>query len=594
MWHPASLRFDWHRSLPLAHKTVANADGARETILVVDDDIWVRRVVCRALRAAGYVVLEAGDGQTALSVAAQFDGPIQLVVSDAIMPGMAGPEVVALLMRARPDLRAVFMSGYHDNEILTRGVDSARVVLLQKPFAAAELLATVRAQLDVPAPDAPPPDDDDFTRALIANVARLAALRDTNLLDAAGDERFDRVTRLAASVLKAPLAFITLVDEHRDFYPSAVGFPEPLATARELQGKTLCQLAIGSDGPLVIDDTSLDPKYQAIPAVSTYGVAAYVGVPLRRHGHAIGSLCVADGVTRTWSVSDVQALTDLAGMVLDLIDLHAAPREHAATRLALRKANDQVFLAKSTAEAAARAQGAFLERMSHEFRTPLNSIIGFTNVIGRNTAGTLSAKDLGYLDRVRTNGAQLLELVDKILSLSKIEAGELQVHYSWVKVDELVRGVQADHAQAAATAGITLVMGRVEQGAHCEELTPVHTDANKLRQVLVNLVNNAIKFTAAGGQVRVSIGCEPSSGVPRRIDVSDTGMGIAADAQARVFEAFEQAEGDTGARFGGAGVGLRIARALCESLGFALTLESTVGTGSTFSIDFAPSASEWS
>ena len=569
---------------------MSNAEDVRETILVVDDDIWVRRVVCRALRGAGYGILEAGDGQTALSVAAQFDGRIHLVVSDAIMPGMAGPEVVALLMRARPELRAIFMSGYHDTEILTCGVDSAQVVLLQKPFAAAELLATVRAQLDVPAPDAAPPDEEDSTRALIANVARLAVLRETNLLDAARHERFDRVTRLAASLLKVPLAFITLVDEHRDFYPSAFGFDEPLASSREVKGKTLCQLAIASDTPLVIDDTSRELKFHSIPAVSTYGVAAYVGVPLRRNGQSIGSLCVADTVPRAWSVADVQALSDLAGMVMDLIDLHAAPREHAATRLSLRKATDQLFLARSTAEAAARAQGAFLERMSHEFRTPLNSIIGFTNVIGRNTAGTLSAKDLGYLDRVRTNGAQLLELVDKILSLSRIEAGELQVHYSWVKVDELVRGVQADHAQAAMTAGITLVIERVELGAHGKELKPVHTDANKLRQVLVNLVDNAIKFTAAGGQVRVLIACEPSSGVPRRIDVSDTGMGIAADAQARVFEAFEQAEGDTGARFGGAGVGLRIARALCESLGFALTLESTVGTGSTFSVDFSPSA----
>ena len=558
----------------------------------MDDDIWVRRVVCRALRGAGYGILEAGDGQTALSVASQFDGRIHLVVSDAIMPGMAGPEVVALLMRARPDLRAIFMSGYHDNEILTRGVDSARVVLLQKPFAAAELLATVRAQLDALAPDAPLPDDEEFTRALIANVARLAALRDTNLLDAARDERFDRVTRLAALVMRVPVAFIALVDEHRDFYPSAFGFAEPLASCRELKGETLCHFAIQSTVPLVINDTSQEPRYRAVPAVSQFGVAAYMGVPLIRDGQAIGSLCVSDGVPRAWTAADVQALSDLAGMVMDLIDLHAAPREHAATRVALRKANDQVFLARSTAEAAARAQGAFLERMSHEFRTPLNSIIGFTNVIGRNTAGTLSAKDLGYLDRVRTNGAELLELVDKILSLSRIEAGELQVHYSWVKVDDLVRGVQADHATAAAAAGIALAMGRAEPGANCDELTPVHTDANKLRQVLVNLIDNAIKFTGPGGQVRVSIACEPTSGVPRRIDVSDTGMGIAADAQARVFEAFEQAEGDTGARFGGAGVGLRIARALCESLGFALTLESTVGTGSTFSIDFAPSASE--
>ncbi len=562
----------------------------RETILVVDDDIWVRRVVCRALRTAGYNLLEAGDGQTALNVAAHFDGPIHLVVSDAIMPGMAGPEVVTLLMRARPDLRAIFMSGYHDSEILGRGVDSARVVLLQKPFAAGDLLAAVRAQLDLPAVNAPTPNDD-ATRELIANDARLAALHDAHLPDAARDERFDRVTRLAATLLKAPVAFIALVDEQRDVYPSASGVAEPRATTRELRGKSLCQLTIQSSGPLVIGDTSLDPRHLEIPAVRIDGVAAYVGVPLVRHGQPIGSLCVADNVPRDWSDADVQALSDLAGVLMDLIDLHAAPREHAATQLALRKANDQVFLARSTAESAARAQGAFLERMSHEFRTPLNSIIGFTNVLGRNSAGALSEKDLAYLERVRTNGAQLLALVDKILALSTIEAGELQVHYSWVKVDDLVRDVQEGHASAAATGAITLVVRHDELHASCAELAPVHTDAGKLRQVIGILVENAIKFTAAGGQVCVSIACEPSSGVPRRIDVTDSGMGIPSEAQARVFEAFEQAEGDTGARYGGAGTGLRIARALCESLGFALTLESVVGTGSTFSIDFAPSAS---
>jgi signal transduction histidine kinase len=103
-------------------------------------------------------------------------------------------------------------------------------------------------------------------------------------------------------------------------------------------------------------------------------------------------------------------------------------------------------------------------------------------------------------------------------------------------------------------------------------------------------VGNALKFTPAGGQVRVSLACRPESGEVQHLDISDTGIGIAPEAQARVFEAFEQAEEDTGARFGGTGLGLRISRALSESLGFGLTLESEVGKGSTFKIVFAKAA----
>jgi GAF domain-containing protein len=126
--------------------------------------------------------------------------------------------------------------------------------------------------------------------SVTADAARLAALRETDLLDSVPEEVFDRMTRLAAKLVRAPATFISLVDEKRDFYKSCVGFGEPLATVRQLEGTTFCHYAIAGDRPLVIPDTRADPLSRNVPTVESLGVAAYLGVPIRTaEGHAVGS-----------------------------------------------------------------------------------------------------------------------------------------------------------------------------------------------------------------------------------------------------------------------------------------------------------------
>ena len=571
---------------------VAAVPGA-ETILVVDDDVWVRQIAVRALRAKGFSVLDACDGQTALAVAEQFEGPIDLVLTDAIMPGMPGVIVVEQLRRARPAIKAVFMSGYHRNELMSWGIDATQVVFVPKPFTAVDLVRAVREQLDkVDLAAEQERDESDPLRAVIADPARLAVVRATGLLDSAREEQFDRLTRLAARILKATGAYIALVDEHWHFVKSAYGVSEPFASSRDLRGHTLCHEIVRSAAPLVIADTAGDPVHRDVPTVKTFGVGAYIGIPLIIDGQVIGALAAFDSTPHAWSAEEVQTITDLAAVALDGIELRSATRRHAEARAALGRANAQLQLAKSTAEAANRAKGEFLAHMSHELRTPLNSIIGFANVLRRNAANTLGPRELTYAERISYNGGHLLELVDRILDLSKVEQGELRLHCTWVHVDETARTVCDDLAAEAEVGGVTLAL-EVERGTRPDgRPAPLHTDESKLRQILINLVGNALKFTPAGGRVRVALVCDPASGEPRRLDVSDTGIGIAPEAHARVFEAFEQAEEDTSARFGGTGLGLRISRALCESLGFGLTLESEVGRGSTFSVVFGERGSK--
>ena len=248
------------------------------------------------------------------------------------------------------------------------------------------------------------------------------------------------------------------------------------------------------------------------------------------------------------------------------------------TDISERKRYEEVLLrARDAAEAASRAKSGFLSRMSHELRTPLNSVIGFARVLRKNTGGRFGDDDLTYLDRIQANGEHLLRLVNDLLDVAKIEAGRVSVEVADVRVGELVGDVVAQLEGQPRAAGVEL---RAEVPA---DAVVLRTDPTLLRQVLINLTGNALRFTHAG-RVIVRLHADPLTHRALRIDVVDTGIGIAADRQRAIFEPFEQADSTTSRAYGGTGLGLSIARSLCDALGYALTLESAVGTGSTFTV----------
>jgi PAS domain S-box-containing protein len=170
--------------------------------------------------------------------------------------------------------------------------------------------------------------------SLLADPGRLAALAQTNLLDTAAEEAFDRLARLAARLLAAPIALVTLVDSDRLFLKACLGLPEPWASARQLPlSHSLCQRLLVTGQPLVIGDVGADPLARGNQAVAEFGVAAYLGIPLRFGGEVVGSLCVADRQPRGWTEEDVAVLADVAGLVLTEIELRADadPRRRTAT-----------------------------------------------------------------------------------------------------------------------------------------------------------------------------------------------------------------------------------------------------------------------
>jgi PAS domain S-box-containing protein len=249
---------------------------------------------------------------------------------------------------------------------------------------------------------------------------------------------------------------------------------------------------------------------------------------------------------------------------------------------ARKRAELELIVARDAAEAASRAKSDFLARMSHELRTPLNSIIGFANVLLKNRGDALSETHLSYLNRIATNGRHLLGLINDILDLSKIEAGRMTLELGPVRLDTLIAETVSELEGQLRERPVAL---RTELP---ESVSAVITDEARLKQVLINLIGNALKFTERG---EVVVRLEASeTGEPVRLDVRDTGIGIPADRIDAIFNVFEQAEAMINRRFGGTGLGLAISRSLCDLMGHRLDAASVEGEGTTMTIHFAERA----
>ncbi len=259
--------------------------------------------------------------------------------------------------------------------------------------------------------------------------------------------------------------------------------------------------------------------------------------------------------------------------------LGRSEREHRRLEKIVAERTADLATARDAAEAASRAKSAFLASMSHELRTPLNGVIGYAQVLQNDRR--LLSDQRERLRIVQNSGEHLLRMINDVLDLAKIEAGKLELRPAPFALADLVRDIVAAHAPTAS--GKRLIF--------TADLTPnlpawVEGDAQKLRQVLDNLLGNAVKFTAAGSvTLRVSLasGSQPSAlhSQPIAFAITDTGPGIDATDQVRLFQPFEQATRSR-PNAPGAGLGLAIARALVERMGGTLTLDSAPGRGSTF------------
>jgi len=247
-----------------------------------------------------------------------------------------------------------------------------------------------------------------------------------------------------------------------------------------------------------------------------------------------------------------------------------------------KQAEEALAEAKHAAEAANRAKSEFLANVSHEIRTPMTAILGFADVL--MSADLPHDERQSHLQTIQKNGRILLKLINDILDLSKIEAGKMRLDPVDCSPWQIVDDVKSLMSHRAAQKGLGLDV----------ELTPqlpatIRTDPVRLRQILVNLVGNAIKFTERGG-VRIAVRClRQPEGSPRvEFVISDTGIGMTPEEVARLFEPFTQADTSATRRYGGTGLGLTISKRLAETLGGDIEVQSRPGKGSTFTVSIDP------
>jgi signal transduction histidine kinase len=326
-------------------------------------------------------------------------------------------------------------------------------------------------------------------------------------------------------------------------------------------GDGLVGRAASSREPIQIPDISQSrayvPRMREILARS--GFRATLAVPLLREDRIIGGLVVRRKSTGEFRPEVIELLKTFATQSVLAIQNARLFRE-------IEEKSQQI-------EAANRHKSEFLANMSHELRTPLNAIIGFSEVLQERLFGELNDKQAEYTDDILTSGRHLLSLINEILDLSKVEAGRMELELATFDLPIAIDNARTFVRERATTHGITLDV-KVD-----ERLGDVVGDERKIKQILLNLLSNAVKFTPAGG--RIGINARQTDGVVE-ISVTDTGIGIAPEDQAKVFEEFRQVGSDKAKKIEGTGLGLTLAKKFVELHGGRIWVESEVGKGSTF------------
>jgi len=361
------------------------------------------------------------------------------------------------------------------------------------------------------------------------------------------------------------------------------GTPAMLEIEVPIDGNSHAQQLISQERAIVTDNVYVDPSLQnAIGLCEQLEIKSMLAIGTFYNNKPNGIIGLQQCHSfRQWTQDDINLLEDVAAQLgIALAQAQLLDRER-QRKQQLKRKNLALKEATRKAESANQAKSEFLANMSHEIRTPLNAILGFCDLLKDRVD---RPQYRAYVQSIAASGKTLLALINDILDLSKIEAGKLQIQFEPVNLRVLMGEIQQIFSQKVAAKGI-------EFNLDTNELIPsrIYLDEVRLRQILFNVVGNAIKFTNSGSVTLSAILCcasPGSEGICLQLSVADTGIGIAEDQKERIFEAFLQTEGQSTRQYGGTGLGLAITKRLTELLGGTIAVDSELGRGSTFTLTF--------
>ncbi len=515
--------------------------GDDACIVVADDNADMRQYVTRLFRAQGWNVISVADGGEALK--AVRERRPELVVSDVMMPAIGGFELLQIL-RADADTRDIpvlLLSARAGEEARAEGMEAGATDYIVKPFSARELIGRVEVHL---------------RRGRVASAERRAKrekMREQERVLASANAERARLKELFA---QAPAAIAVLRGPDH-VYESANSHYQRFVGQRDVVGKPIREALPELEGQGIFE--LLDEVYRSVKPFVADGLRVMLdydgdGVPEERFFNLVYQPIVeTDGSMRGIFVQ-----------AIDVTDQIRAQLDAESARMAAEEAN--------------RAKSKFLAAMSHELRTPLNAIAGHVQLIEMGIHGPVTEAQRESLGRVARSEQHLLSLVNDVLNFAKLEAGRVEYEIHDIVLADAV-------ASVAAMIEPQLITRNLTYEARVDRATMVRADREKVEQIILNLLSNALKFTESGGAITVDAAMlEGPASARVHLRTTDTGVGIPGDQQGTIFDPFVQVHRNRSHSHEGTGLGLAISRDLARGMGGDLTVESTPGRGSTFTL----------
>jgi DNA-binding response OmpR family regulator len=559
------------------------AAAAGTTILVIDDSATFREELRTAFESAGYRVLTASTGEEGLRIAGA-QRPHMIVV-DGVLPGIDGTTVIRhiRLDAVLRDVPCLLLTGSGDQGSELLALDAGADTFVRKGEDLDVILARLAAVLRRGTARAPGEEE---MRSLVG-PKKILAVDDSatylhELSDALKGEGYDVVLARSGEEAIELLAVQTVDCILLDVVMPGLGGHE---TCRRIKAAPIVR-----DIPLIML-TAMEHREAMIQGLAAGGddyipkssdfamVKARVRAQIRRKQFEDENRRIREELLR--------------------VELEAAEARAAREVLELKRFEETLQQKNVALEEASLMKSEFLANMSHELRTPLNAIIGFSSVLIDGLAGEMTDQQRGFITDIFSSGNHLLSLINDILDLSKVEAGKMLLDYEPVQVSLLVVSSLSIIREKAAMHDIRIHVDVAE------ELGVIQADARRVKQILYNLLFNAVKFTDDGGQVtlrarhvlRRDAGVLSSGCIGRsfpladnefaeflRIDITDSGVGISRDGLERLFKPFSQIESGLARKYEGAGLGLSVVKRLAELHGGTVAVESALGEGSCFTV----------